>query len=244
MKYWTVLYAKELKDNINAFVLLWVATIGVGGYAMSLQGEALILGSGLALLPYGAVLVMPFLLAQSFAGESKGHTNYLLLSLPVPAWQIGLSKVAAILSAGLGVFALATSAFQWISGAVAELGFLNGAQLQGVDIWVLGGLGYHAFALLLLGIACIMEGIKQALKHHRRLAALGTFIGCFWLYFKCSDIVLASLGDWGLYSIEIQMMQPMAPTEVNMGWLLYTGALGLIFIALGLGLYGRFAEVD
>ena len=238
------MYLKELQENKNTFVLLLVAALCLGGYALSKEGEVLVLVSGLTLLPYGAVLVMPFILAHSFAGESKAQTSYQLLALPVPRWQIGLSKIAAVWTASTGVFALATGAFHLIFLQVAELGLLHGAHMNGADIWILGGLGFHVFLLLFMGIACVMEGVKQAVRRHRSLVSLGVFIGCFWLYAQLSGPVLDGLGGMGTYPIEIQMLQGPEEVEVNIGWLLYTGFFGLLLLATGLGLYDRFVEVE
>ena len=45
MKLWWVLYLKELQENKNTFVLLLVAALCLGGYALSKEGEVLVLVS-------------------------------------------------------------------------------------------------------------------------------------------------------------------------------------------------------
>ena len=127
---------------------------------------------------------------------------------------------------------------------MAELGLLHGAHMNGADIWILGGLGFHVFLLLFMGIACVMEGVKQAVRRHRSLVSLGVFIGCLWLYAQLSGPVLDGLGGMGTYPIEIQMLQGPEEVEVNIGWLLSTGFFGLLLLATGLGLYDRFVEVE
>ena len=69
MRPFAVLYLKEFKDNLNTVALLWVATFAIGLYAISQQAEAGIWVSILAASPYMGVLILPFLLAQSFASE-------------------------------------------------------------------------------------------------------------------------------------------------------------------------------
>ena len=181
MRPFAVLYLKEFKDNLNTIALLWVATFAIGLCAISQQAEVGIVVSILAASPYMGVLILPFLLAQSFASEIKAQTNYQLLALPIARWQVGLSKVAVVVTAGSGIWLFTTGAIHWqaIGFDESDMTFLQGSKLQGIDIWVLSGLGYHAFALLLLGIACIMEGAKQCIKKRRILLDLGVFIGCF-----------------------------------------------------------------
>jgi hypothetical protein len=244
VKLLAILYIKELKDNKNAFSFLLIATAVTGLYAVTRDGGALVFSSALSLLPYGSVLIMPFVLAHSFANEWKTHTNYQLLALPVPRWQIGLSKVAAVLSVSTAVCALATGAFHWISFEVAQLGFLHGARLSGVDIWVLGGLGYHSILLLLLGVACVMEGTKCALHRYRGLATMGVFIGCFWLYFKLAGVVRETLGETSTYTLQIAVDHGPEHLDTSLSWMLYTGFMGLVFLGLGLWLFGKYVEVE
>ena len=243
MNHFAVLYLKEIKENFNVMLLLWVATVGIGGYAISQQSEAWVLSTGLASLPYGAVLLLPFLLAQSFNSESKGQSNFLLLALPVPYWQIALSKVVAVLTAGSGVFVLATCAFQWVVIETVAMGQFGAAQVQGSDIWFLGGMSYHAFALLLLGVACMMEAVKQVFKGYRRMGAMAVFIACFWIYFK-GGAMAGKWGAMGSYSVGSHLVHGAEHVQADIGWIMYTAAMGIAFIGLGLALYTRYVEVD
>ena len=111
MRPFAVLYLKEFKDNLNTIALLWVATFAIGLCAISQQAEVGIVVSILAASPYMGVLILPFLLAQSFASEIKAQTNYQLLALPVDRWQVGLSKVAVVVTAGSGIWLLTTGPF-------------------------------------------------------------------------------------------------------------------------------------
>ena len=246
MRPFAVLYLKEFKDNLNTVALLWVATFAIGLYAISQQVEAGIWVSILAASPYMGVLILPFLLAQSFASEIKAQTNYQLLALPIARWQVGLSKVAVVVTAGSGIWLFTTGAIHWLAIGFDEsdMTFLQGSKLQGIDIWVLSGLGYHAFALLLLGITCVMEGAKQSIKKRRKLLSLGVFIACFWVYFKFTGELSIDLGDLGVYSLESEFLHSDEPMQAPIAGLLYTAVMGIGFIAIGLGLYDRFAEVD
>ena len=246
MRPFAVLYLKEFKDNLNTIALLWVATFAIGLCAISLQAEVGIVVSILAASPYMGVLILPFLLAQSFASEIKAQTNYQLLALPIARWQVGLSKVAVVVTAGSGIWLFTTGAIHWLAIGFDEsdMTFLQGSKLQGIDIWVLSGLGYHAFALLLLGIACVIEGAKQCMKKRRKLLSLGVLIACFWVYFKITGELSIDLGNLGVYSLESEFLHSDEPMQAPIAGLLYTAVMGIGFIAIGLGLYDRFAEVD
>ena len=52
------------------------------------------------------------------------------------------------------------------------------------------------------------------------------------------------LGDLGVYSLESEFFHSDEPTKAKIAGLLYTAVMGIGFIAIGLGLYDRFAEVD
>ncbi len=82
------------------------------------DGEIALMGSAQTLLaasPYMGVLIVPFLLAQSFVSKIKAQTNYQLLALPVACWQVGLSKVAVVVMAGSGIWLLTTGAIHWLA---------------------------------------------------------------------------------------------------------------------------------
>ena len=250
MNLWKVLYIKELKDNRNTFLFLVVATLVLDLYAYA---RGVVDGKPtpyliLALVPFVAVFIFPFVLLHSFSQEFKGQTHYQLLALPVPRAAVVMAKFLAVFSAGVAVFVLAMGAVHLISLDYTGLTrdrYLYGrfTALQGSAMWWSAGQCYFVSLLLLMGVATAMAGLKLVIKRIQRLGMAAFLVASLYLYGRMLASFIEPLSR--LFGRQV----PFADSSGATGYLstmlsieFFTVLFSLLLLGLGLLLFERFAE--
>jgi hypothetical protein len=252
MNPWLALYLKELRENQGTFLFLLVGTLAldvygyVRGVSNGIPGPAL----ALALLPYAAVFILPFVLLHSFAQEFKGQTHYQLLALPVPRVAVVAAKYLAVLTAGVAVFVLATGAVHLLSldleNAVLTMGGeqqRHWPQITGAELWLGIGSIYFLSLFLLTGIATAMAGLKLVVRRFQRVAMTAFLVFSLYLYGRVLVPALAFLGPAFERHVEItDGMGSVVRLPNLMPVTLFTVLFSLLFVGLGILLFERYAE--
>mgnify|MGYP002725702221 CR=1 FL=1 len=258
MNTWRTLYLKELKDHRGVFLFLVIVTLCLDLYALiqvyqimgrtSFSALDVVFYPVLAILSYGAVFLLPFILAHSFSTESKAGTHYLLFSLPVRRSAIVLCKFLAVLSVGVVLFVLTTGTLHLLYLKMRVLldsnpGLAGGvATIRGTDMWLTLGNGYFSILLLFLGLVSAMEGLKFACKRFRGLVVMVFFIGSLFLFNLLRGPGMELLG---LASREGWMLGPelQAQREISLESVVYSALACVVLLGLGLWLFEKHAEV-
>ena len=256
MNTWRTLYIKELKDHRGVFLFLLIVTLCLDLYA-SLQvvmGGAslpllnLTIYAGLALLSYGTVFLLPFILAHSFSSELKAETHYLLLSLPVQRSAIVLCKFLAVLSVGVVLFVLSTATVHLLYlnfrglvpiGAILGIGI---STISGADLWVIMGNGYFSVLLLFLGMVSAMEGLKYAVKRFRGLVTTAFFIGGLYLFILLRGPGMELL-DLDRDQGQIVGSELQVQADIGLQSVAFSALVCMVFLGLGMWLFENRAEV-
>lgn len=241
MKLWYALYVKELKENRNVFLLLLVATLALDlySYVHGMSDGRPSPSLALALVPFVAVFVFPFVLLHSFAQEFKGQTHYQLLALPVPRAAVVMAKFLAVLTAGVALFILAMGAMHLISLKYTILTSDRFTALQGSALWLIAGQLYFTSLLLLMGIATAMAGLKLLVRRFQGLAMTAFLVASLYLY---SRVVMSA--SWGLLGQVLgrpSLLTEARPPDMQVIGVI-TVLFSLLFVGLGMLLFERFAE--
>jgi len=243
MNAWKTLYLKELKDNRGLFLLLLIASLFLPLYASQKMAQIppyLIL----AVVPYTAVFILPFILFHSFTQEQKAQTHYLLLALPVRRSTVGLCKFLAVLSVGGAVFVVTTGALHLLYLWLRDAGLpdVHVPYIAGTDLWIFAVNGYFSSLLLLLGIASAMAGLRFLVARYLKLVMTAFFIGSLYLYGRLFMPGMRALSFLGQYQAEIVQRGRVEHVNTNLQFLVYSALVGLVFLGLGLWLSERYAE--
>ena len=252
---WTALYFKELKENRTLIMFLLGLTVcleAVAVYAINGNGpSASSAHSVWSLMPYGAAFLLPFLLLHSFSQETKGNTHFLLLSLPVPRRALFTAKLAAVLTPGVAVFALATVGLVIVFGGLkeiaAEMGFMGDSRFGGTDLAVLAGMLYSSVLAVTLGIASGISGLRLVLRRFQGLAAIAFSIFVLYMYFSFLGEALALPKVFGTYEVP-PLVEAISyggvidgdgtsGSEVNFMFVAYSVFTGLWSTAIGMWLF-------
>ena len=231
MKPLLVLYLKELKDDKGLFLFLLIGTVVLEAWVL-LTVETRIFAVFLCGLPVWAVMfIMPFMLASSFSSEWKSNTSHLVLSLPVRNSVVGLCKYLAVLSMGAILFAVVAVAVHLALSRAPDpstqqipniFGFTS-SDVFGYAVGV-----YFSYLFLLLGIVGGMEGVKFTVRRFRGLTAFGFFIASLYVYKRFMgyffDALRGYMGDGVILTV-------------------YSILAGLVFLAVGLFLFEKYAEI-
>lgn len=253
MNTWKTLYIKEIKDNRTLFVLLPLVTAFLELVAVWSFTDGQVAPSPYFLwsfVPYAFLLLLPFVLSHSFAQEVKGHTHYLLLSLPVSRTQVFTAKAAAVATLGLVLFALSTL------GLIAVVGELHALAIKAkqvlpfkippfstiwVDLLVVSGMIYLSAMAVLLGIAGGVSGLKLVVRRFSGLAATAFVVCVLYCYFSTLGAVL----DWsGAYKLTLWFDyhgtdEPVGidPESIKLSFMFVGHSLFIGLAAMGIGMW-------
>jgi ABC-type transport system involved in multi-copper enzyme maturation permease subunit len=262
MNTWMALYIKEFKEHKGIFSFLLIATIGADVYALyKIEPQTFtdletgffpfLFGLIWALSPFGAVFLLPFILAHSFSTELKAGTHALLLALPVRRSALVLSKFLSVLSVGIVLFTISTGTIHllapkliWVLGLVGgNPGLLDASARESSNLWIFSGSFYFSFLLPLLGLVSAMEGVKYAVVRYRGLAATAFFIGGLYLYYRFRDTATEVLHLPDSYQIEyFDAAGQLQQGQMELHFLVYSTLACLVFLGLGTWLFERHVE--
>ena len=217
---WTALYVKELKEHRTLIMFLLGLTVCLEVIAVSsidglftgppsAEGGAGVSVSSphflWAIMPYGIVLLLPFILIHSFSQETKGHTHFLLLSLPVSRAAIFSAKLAAVITPGAAVFVLATIGvaivFEGLKEIAAGTGFFGDIEFSSADVCVLAAMGFSSVLAVTLGIASGISGLKLVIRRFPGLAATAFSVFVLYIYFSYLGDALDLPKLFGTYEV-------------------------------------------
>ena len=265
MNTWKTLYIKEIKDNRTLFVLLPLVTVfleivavwslgsSIDLWSPDMQGENFSPHFLWSVVPYGFLLILPFLLSHSFAQEVKGQTHYLLLSLPVSRTQIFAAKAAAVATLGIVLFALSSAGFITVVGelhALAAQHDLHRLPLFSdiaVDILVISGVFYLSAMAVMLGIAGGASGLKLVVRRFTGLASTAFVLGVLYFYFSTLPDVLDLPGAhevtlWFDYDSNEPIGLNPESIKLSFMFLAYSIFVGLAAMGIGMWLFEKRAE--
>ena len=260
MKPLLALYLKELRDYRNLILILVVATVALNVYAhweVDLDKLAELRGpphQALALvllilpgLPVLLFTVIPaFVLAHSFSSEEQANNHYLLFSLPVPKYVVGVCKILAILTLGAGLFAVSTGAVSLLLWRILEHPDVvrDGFRVVMGNLWLYAGQVHLAVVVLLLGMVTGMEGLKFAVRRARRTITIGSFAVSCYLYAKLMRPATGALDFLAGHEIPLMVGDEWVKSApMPLPWVAYTVLAGVAFAALGLMLYEKYVEI-
>lgn len=155
---------EALKDFPEAYLKVFGISTGISGAAAFLNMEMFNLLAPLA-LPFFTILMG----ARAVAGTEERKTLDLLLSNPVPRWQLVVSRYVAMAS-GLAVVLLMLTVLTWVAAPVMGVELSLGAVAQGAaNLWpfclFFGALALLCSSLLRRGAAAtgITAGVLIAM---------------------------------------------------------------------------------
>ena len=275
MNTWKTLYIKELKDNRTLFLVLvvmtaflevvavWSVGSNIDMWSPDIQGVNFSPHFMWSVVPYGVLLILPFLLSHSFVQEVKGQTHYLLLSLPVSRTQIFAAKAAAVATLGIVLFALSSAGFITVLGElhalatrVAEtsshaLHFPLFSDIA-VDILIISGVFYLSAMAVMLGIAGGVAGLKLVVRRFAGLASTAfAILGVLYCYFSTLPEVLSLPEIFGTYEVPFwigstipgaQVDMDSESIEISFTFLAYSILVGLASMGIGMWLFEKRAE--
>ena len=267
MNTWKTLYIKEMKDNRTLFLVLVAMTafleiVAVSSLASSIdvwssdmQGENFSPHFLWSVVPYGVLLLLPFLLSHSFAQEVKGQTHYLLLSLPVSRMQIFAAKAAAVATLGIVLFLLSSAGFIIVVGELREFATrvaeIRIAPLTAMDILVLSGMVYLSAMAVMLGIAGGIAGLRLVVRRFAGLTSAAFAIFVLYCYFSTLPEVLSLPELFGTYEVPFWIESTAQGAQVDMdsesfeiGFMFpaYSILVGLASMGFGMWLFEKRAE--
>ena len=267
MNTWKTLYIKEIKDNRTLFLVLVAMTVflevvavwslgsSIDMWAPDIQGESFSPHFMWSVVPYGVLLILPFLLSHSFVQEVKGQTHYLLLSLPVSRTQIFAAKAAAVATLGIVLFALSSIGFITVVGELHEFATrvanVSIAPLTATDILVISGVFYLSAMAVLLGIASGVAGLRLVVRRFAGLASAAFAIFVLYCYFSMLPEVLSLSEIFGTYEVPFwidstasgaQIDIDSESIEVSFTILAYSILVGLASMGIGMWLFEKRAE--
>ncbi len=267
MNTWKTLYIKEIKDNRTLFLVLvamtvfleivavWSLGASIDRWSPDTPGENFSLHFLWSVVPYGVLLILPFLLSHSFAQEVKGQTHYLLLSLPVSRTQIFAAKAAAVATLGIVVFTLSSAGFITVVGALRELatriGEIHIAPFTAMDILVSSGVLYLSAMAVLLGIAGGVAGLRLVVRRFAGLASVAFAICVLYCYFSTLPDVLSLPELFGTYEVPLWVYSTSSSAPIDMNsdsiqvsftFLAYSILVGLAAMGIGMWLFEKRAE--
>ena len=266
MNTWKTLYIKEIKDNRTLFLVLvamtafleivavWSLESSIDVWSSDMQGENFSPHFMWSVVPYGVLLILPFLLSHSFAQEVKGQTHYLLLSLPVSRTQIFAAKAAAVATLGIVLFALSSAGFITVLGELHALAAQHDLQLRlppfsdiAVDILVISGVFYLSAMAVMLGIAGGASGLKLVVRRFAGLASTAFVLGVLYFYFSTLPDVLDLPGAHEVtFWFDYDSNEPIGlnPESIKLSFmfLAYSVFVGLATMGIGMWLFEKRAE--
>ena len=267
MNTWKTLYIKEMKDNRTLFLVLvamtafleivavWSLASSIDVWSSDMQGENFSPHFLWSVVPYGVLLILPFLLSHSFAQEVKGQTHYLLLSLPVSRTQIFAAKAAAVATLGIVLFALSSAGFIIVVGELREFATrvadIDIAPFTAMDILVISSMVYLSAMAVMLGIAGGVAGLKLVVRRFAGLASAAFAIFVLYCYFSILPDVLALPEVFGTYEVPFWIESTAQGLQVDMEsesiklsfmFLAYSVFVGLATMGIGMWLFEKRAE--
>ena len=267
MNTWKTLYIKELKDNRTLFLVLvamtafleivavWSIGSSIDLWSPDIQGENFSPHFMWSVVPYGVLLILPFLLSHSFAQEVKGQTHYLLLSLPVSRTQIFAAKAAAVATLGIVLFALSSAGFITVVGEFREfatrIAGIRIAPFTATDILVISGVFYLSAMAVLLGIAGGVAGLRLVVQRFAGLASAAFAIFVLYCYFSTLPEVLSLPKIFGTYEVPFWIDSTVSGAQIDMDsdsievsftFLAYSILVGLASMGIGMWLFEKRAE--
>jgi len=257
MRLWVALYLKELRDYKSLTLFLLAAVVALNVYAQwdvdlsLMDAEHGKMGKFVASLPLLplllSVFVLPFALAHSFSSEWKSNTHYLMFSLPVRKFQVGLCKYLAVLSIGVALFVVSATGVHLMGLRVANhipLGTEQAPDIAVGNLWLYAAHLYFAVALLLMGIVGGMEGLKFTVKRFRGGVTMGFFILSCYVYGRLVKPAIEALDFLGGHKLLMVSGPGIAEYgELPLPWVAYTVAAGLLCWVIGLVLFEKYAEI-
>ena len=267
MNTWKTLYIKELKDNRTLFLVLvamtafleivavWSVGYSIDLWSPDIQGENFSPHFMWSVVPYGVLLILPFLLSHSFVQEVKGQTHYLLLSLPVSRTQIFAAKAAVVATLGIVLFALSSAGFIAVVGELREFATrvadVSIAPFTAMDILVTSGVFYLSAMAVLLGIASGVAGLRLVVQRFAGLASVAFAIFVLYCYFSILPEVLSLPEIFGTYEVPFWIDSTAPGTQIDMHSdsikvsftvLAYSIFVGLASMGIGMWLFEKRAE--
>ena len=263
MNTWKTLYIKEMKDNRTLFLVLvamtafleivavWSLESSIDVWSSDMQGENFSPHFLWSVVPYGVLLILPFLLSHSFAQEVKGQTHYLLLSLPVSRTQIFAAKAAAVATLGIVLFALSSAGFIIVVGELREFATrvadIDIAPFTAMDILVISGMVYLSAMAVMLGIAGGASGLKLVVRRFAGLASTAFVLGVLYFYFNTLPEVLDlpsahRVTFWSDYDSNEPIGLSPESIKLSFMFLAYSVFVGLAAMGIGMWLFEKRAE--
>ncbi len=267
MNTWKTLYLKEIKDNRTLFLVLvamtvfleivavWSIGANVARWSPDMQWKDFSPHFLWSVVPYGLLLILPFLLSHSFAQEVKGQTHYLLLSLPVSRTQIFAAKAATVATLGLVLFTLSSAGFITVVSELREFATrvdgIRIAPFTAMDILVSSGVFYLSAMAVLLGLAGGIAGLRLVVRRFAGLASVAFAIGVLYCYFSTLPDVLSLPELFGTYEVPFWIASTSSGAQIDMNsdsiqisftFLAYSIFVGLAAMGIGMWLFEKRAE--
>lgn len=265
-KLW-VLYQKEMKDSMLVFGLLSVLIVGMEAYSIFFLGD--VGGLIFSILPLGIlVTVLPLIMFYVYHQEWRSGSRYMLMSLPVPRYYIGLSKYLAVFSVGLVMAIVGAATIFWNysqldnSTVWAELTALIPSQeseLSAFYLWTGCILIFISILYLGLGMVVATQSVNLVVKRRPILVTIISLVFFVAFYVRSTDWLMEllsyALGESLLniplefsFAFHMSMLSgdftfPPGAIYLFLSWNAFTVLSGIVFLLGGLILTEKYLEV-
>jgi hypothetical protein len=238
------LYLKELKGIRLVSAVFIVVTTTIVLIVLNDASDGGVHGSMVLLfLPYLSPPLLAGLLIQSITQEWAGNTQHQWLALPVPRATLLLTKLAAVLTLAAGILVLNTFAvhmvYEQVLAAVDTFrpppGF-PADRFDATDLWTATVSMFGSVTLLLSGLGLIAASLKTVVFRFRGLVTVSVFLGGLWLTGRLAPGETNVVSHW----------EPAAGPNLELAGVLdgylYVALMGVVFSAVGLYLFDRYAD--
>jgi ABC-type transport system involved in multi-copper enzyme maturation permease subunit len=245
MKSFASLYVKELRENsglalfaISIIVLAILYSWFSWDDTLSRRSRDFHTRVPLVLAAFSTIIVPVLLLIRAYASERRSGSRTQLYALPVSRPVIGLSKLAAALTYGIGMAivtliladALLTLKF---AGHPLPEGFRSLAYRMILSFYLI-------YSFMLLSIVTFAESVGETNLPYKRVAIGGLAVISLFLYgryFKAATDGLSFLGTIRLGGGD----GGMNPFEI--AWLAYPAGVGLLLLGIGSYVLHRHSDI-
>lgn len=203
--------------------------------------------------------MMPLILFYSYPQEWKSDARYLLMSLPIPRFVIGLSKYLAVLSIGMLLLIICLMGIYWnalhfpeweslqrsldFSQDVTVDRAINPLEMFQNNVWGIGILFFSATLYFMLGFVVAVQSVNLITRRFTFFVTILTGIGGWYLYFKLGGLVLGWFGQSNIDYFTLAS-NPLPTLQMFiLGWGFYTFLMGFLFLVGGLFLTEKYLEI-
>ncbi|MBF0278053.1 MAG: hypothetical protein HQM13_09690 [SAR324 cluster bacterium] len=258
MKKWRTLFLKEIKDSMTVFSLLFALVAGFEIYAILNAGQ--LSGMVLSIFPLFIVIaVMPLIMFYLYPQEWKSDARYLLMSLPIPRYEIGVCKFLAVMSAGSVLLLICIVGIYWNSSHFPgwdsfnmnveitqdltvdkELGLSNlfHSNFSATGIFLLFSTLYFS-----LGFVIAIQSVNLIVRRFTFFLTILSGISGSYIYFKFGAIFSSLLSQSKIDYFSLSAGNHSLLQQYVFSWSLYTFLMGFVFLGAGLFLTEKYLEI-